>query len=133
MKKTIILIICLVITVIYPETGSLIASSYCSLYGIGWLYVHHTVQMLLALATIFLFVYLFKQKPLSKWGFNLNNYKWSLSTVLKFAAGWIIITIIANLGLFYAIMREKSGSLLGPVLAHGVSDGTITVVKLLLV
>lgn len=37
-----------------------------------------------------------------------------------------------GLGLFYAIMRERSGSLLGLVIAHGVSDGTITVVQLLL-
>ncbi len=43
------------------------------------------------------------------------------------------LVFTTGLGLFYAIMRERSGSLLGPALAHGVSDGTITVVQLLLV
>lgn len=97
MKKLIILVICLVITIIYPEMGTLIATSCCNLFGIGWLYIHHAVQLLLALATILLLVLVFQQKPLSKWGFNLNNYKWSLSTVLKFAAGWIIVTIVLNI------------------------------------
>ena len=36
-----------------------------------------------------------------------------------------------GLGLFYAIMREKSKSLLGPIMAHGISDGSITVIQLI--
>lgn len=79
------------------ETGSLVASSCCSIFGIWWLYVHHAVQLLLAMATILIMVFAFKQKPLSKWGFNFNNHTWSLLTVLKFGAGWIVITFLLNL------------------------------------
>jgi len=230
MKKSIIVVFCLVFTLLYPEAGTQVATKSTSLYGIGWFYIHHIVQMVLASGTIFLFVFLFNQKPLSKWGFNFNNHKWSVSTALKFAAGWLLITVVLNLlftfdnhityeknllnistdlffdfvvtpfseeilfrglimgllliylpsklrtgkltvswaaiistllfslahigidyqnltidhidamqlafttglGLFYAIMREKSGSLLGPVIAHGFSDGIITVVQLIL-
>jgi len=37
-----------------------------------------------------------------------------------------------GLGLFYAYMREKSGSLLGPIIAHGASDGILTIIALIL-
>jgi membrane protease YdiL (CAAX protease family) len=37
-----------------------------------------------------------------------------------------------RLGLFYAFMMDKSNSLLGPVIAHGASDGLITVINLML-
>ena len=195
----------------------------------GWMYVHHIVQMILALLTICLFV-LIKKETFASFGFTLKNRKWSISVALKFAAGWILVVLIMNLiftnpntidyelnfknvladlffdfvvtgfseeilfrglifsviifyipgnlkigkltisygvlistllfslahiginyhtlsiesinymqlvftfglGMFYAIMREKSGSLLGPVIAHGISDGSIKVIQLIL-
>jgi membrane protease YdiL (CAAX protease family) len=35
-----------------------------------------------------------------------------------------------GLGLFYAVMREKTDSLVGPIAAHGASDGLLTVIQL---
>ena len=37
-----------------------------------------------------------------------------------------------GLGLFYGWMREKSTSLLGPMIAHGISDGAIKIVQLIM-
>ncbi len=42
----------------------------------------------------------------------------------------LVFTI--GLGLFYAIMLERSKSLLGPMIAHGVSDGVIKSIQLIL-
>jgi len=44
-----------------------------------------------------------------------------------------VFLLVICLALFYTIMREKSGSLSGPVLAHGISDGAITLIQLILV
>jgi len=229
MKKLIVILLSLAFTLIYPEIGCRIANSCCKLFGIGWMYVHHIVQMILALLTISLFV-LINKESFASFGFTLKNRKWSISVAMKFAAGWIFIVLLINLvftnpgtinyernfsnivtdlffdfvvtgfseeilfrglifsfilfyipgnfqagkltvsksalistllfslahiginynnfsiesinyiqlmytfglGMFYAIMREKSGSLLGPVIAHGISDGSITVVQLIL-
>ena len=230
MKRISVLLLCLLFTIFYPQAGNLLASHFCSLFGITWFYVHHFVQLILALATILLFVYFFARKPLSDWGFSLTNWRWSLLTSIKFAAGWILVSVVLNLlfafenhiqyersflnitadlffdiiitplseeilfrglimsliifywpgkiiigklkisyavifstlffclahvginlknlsidnidvmqlmftlglGIFYAYMREKTGSLLGPLIAHGISDGSITVIQLIL-
>jgi membrane protease YdiL (CAAX protease family) len=36
------------------------------------------------------------------------------------------------LGLFYAVLREKTGSLLGPILAHNISDGWLSILYILI-
>ncbi len=229
MKKIIALITCLGITLLFPETGSRLANLSCELFGIGWMYFHHITQMVLSLATIIVLLLVIKQSSFHTWGFTLKNWKWSLFTAAKFAAGWLIITVLLNLlfsfenqihyeqtipniiadlcfdfivtplseeilfrglimgililyfpgklkiaslsisyamlfstlffslahiginyqelsishldslqllftlglGFFYAFMREKTDSLLGPILAHGFSDGSITVIQLL--
>ena len=42
------------------------------------------------------------------------------------------LVFTTGLGLFYAVMRDKTGSLVGPIIAHGASDGFVTVVQLIL-
>jgi membrane protease YdiL (CAAX protease family) len=42
------------------------------------------------------------------------------------------LVFTTGLGLFYAVMRDKTGSLVGPIIAHGASDGLVTVVQLIL-
>ena len=196
-------------------------------YNLLWLYIHHMIQMILALVVIILPIW---KKSFFEWGFNINEKAWSLRTVLKFGIGWFIIQTIMilvlrtpspisyslnfknivgdlvfdfvltgiseeilfralaigilikswkrkvkilgfeistagfiaailfslahigftiypfqityvqpmqlafafGLGIFYAVMFEKTGSLLGPILAHGASDGLITVIFLIL-
>ncbi|ALO16799.1 CAAX amino terminal protease self- immunity [Salinivirga cyanobacteriivorans] len=230
MKKIIALLICMIITLLYPKMGYEIASTFSQQFGITWNYIHHLVQFALALLTILIFLRIRKDKSISDFGFNLKNRKWSLKTVLNFTIGWILITTIFNLiftfknhvsfetnglniftslffdfiitpiseetlfrglifslllmffpgklrigkfsvsysvllstlffslahigidyqnltiiyidfiqlvftiglGIFYAIMREKSQSLLGPMIAHGVSDGVIKTVQLII-
>ena len=51
-------------------------------------------------------------------------------TIDYFNTMQLLFTI--GLGLFYAMMRERTGSLLGPFLAHGISDGSISVIQLVL-
>ena len=223
-----VLLICLIFTLLYPEIGTIAANSFSQEYGIAWNYIHHLVQFALALLTILVLVLFKFRESFSAFGFNLKNKKWSLKVVRDFAIGWIIITVLLNLifkfknqisfeptifsvaaslffdfvvtplseetlfrgliytslfyyfpgklqigkstvsfavlistlffslahigidyhtfkivyidylqlaftvglGLFYAIMLEKSRSLLGPMLAHGVSDGVIKIVQL---
>ena len=36
------------------------------------------------------------------------------------------------LGLFYVLLRERTGSLVGPILAHNITDGSLTIVYLLI-
>jgi membrane protease YdiL (CAAX protease family) len=36
------------------------------------------------------------------------------------------------LGIFYAVLRERTGSLLGPVLAHNISDGWLSILFILI-
>ena len=36
------------------------------------------------------------------------------------------------LGLFYAVLREKTGSLLGPILAHNISDGWLSILYIII-
>lgn len=42
------------------------------------------------------------------------------------------LMVAFGLGLFYVILRERTGSLLGPILAHNLTDGSLTIVYLLL-
>lgn len=229
MKKLIIILLSLAFTLVYPEIGCRLANYCCELFSIGWMYVHHIVQMILALLTIYLII-LIKKETFTSFGFTFKNWKWSTFVALKFAAGWILVVLIMNLvftnpntisyeinfknvladlffdfvvtgfseeiffrgliysvimlyipgnlkigklsvsygiiistllfslahigvnyhtlsiesinymqliftfglGMFYAVMREKSGSLFGPIIAHGISDGSITVIQLFL-
>lgn len=36
------------------------------------------------------------------------------------------------LGIFYAAVREKTGSLLGPILAHNISDGWLSILYIII-
>lgn len=210
----------------FPLAGTRIASHFFSDFNIAWLYIHHSVQMGLALLCIFLINQLISRK--FSWGLNLRNAPFSLKISLRFALGWLLVSLVFNLlfsfpshinyklsfinilsdlffdliftgiseeilfrglimgllltcikgkmkirhleisyaaiittilfslahigidyqhfritdfsgiqmafcvglGLFYAVLREKSGSLLGPVVAHGASDGIITIIQL---
>jgi membrane protease YdiL (CAAX protease family) len=217
-------------TFVFPQVGCKLAD-FCEYgFSIRWLYIHHSVQLLLALITIFLISISLKNKVYS-WGFNFNNWQWSLKIASVFAIVWFVISLILNLifkfpsqinyeltphnivsdlffdfvltglseeilfrglimgillhtwkgnlnignfqvstagiitallfalahigidyesftisnispmqlifavglGLFYAIMRDKTKSLLGPLIAHGVSDGLITVIQLIII
>jgi len=44
----------------------------------------------------------------------------------------IQVFIAFALGLFYAVLREKTGSLLGPVLAHNISDGWLSILYIVI-
>ena len=214
-------------TLAYPQIGCILANSYVKNFSIGWLYIHHSVQMILAIITIFLITVISKKK-ICNWGLNLNHWQWSVKIASIFAIVWFTISLLLNLifsfqsqvtyelntaniisdlffdfiltgfseeilfrglimgillhtwkgnlnigsfqisiagvvstlffaiahigidyesftinnispmqlifvvglGLFYAIMRDKTKSLLGPIIAHGASDGLITVIQI---
>jgi membrane protease YdiL (CAAX protease family) len=42
------------------------------------------------------------------------------------------IFIAFALGIFYAVLREKTGSLLGPILAHNISDGWLSILYIVI-
>ena len=42
------------------------------------------------------------------------------------------IFVAFTLGLFYAVLREKTGSLLGPILAHNISDGWLSILYIVI-
>lgn len=42
------------------------------------------------------------------------------------------LIVALALGLFYVILRERTDSLLGPILAHNITDGSLSIVYLLL-
>lgn len=96
MKEIMVILLSLAFTLIYPEIGCRIANSCCELFGIGWLYVHHSVQMILALLTIYLLV-LIKKASFASFGLTVKNWKWSISTAMKFAIGWVSIVLIMNI------------------------------------
>jgi uncharacterized protein len=58
-------------------------------------------------------------------GFQLSPF-----AITAFAPMQIFIALA--LGTFYAVMREKTSSLLGPVLAHNISDGWLSILYLLI-
>jgi len=224
--KVVALLSALFFTVAYPETGCFLADKLAIGFSIKWLYIHHLVQLLLALVTILIINVAIGNK--FSWGLNANQWRRSLKIALLFAAGWFVVTLAVNLlidtpqqidyeptskniledlffdlvitgvseeilfrglvmgvllhafkgilrvgalrvsvagvisalffslahigidprsftvdhfsplqmsfafglGIFYAVMRDKTGSLLGPVVAHGASDGIITIVQL---
>lgn len=55
---------------------------------------------------------------------------WQALEITYFNPLQLVFTM--GLGLFYAFMMDKTNSLLGPVIAHGASDGLITVINLIL-
>jgi len=42
------------------------------------------------------------------------------------------LLVAFGLGLFYAVLREKTGSLLGPILAHNISDGWLSILYIII-
>lgn len=59
-----------------------------------WPYIHHLVQLLLALVVIIL---PFWKKSLDEWGFNINEREWSLKVTLKFCVYWVLFNTIGTL------------------------------------
>ncbi len=59
---------------------------------------------------------------LSHIGINYTDFTLNINWVQLIFAFW--------LGIFYAYMRDKTGNLLGPVIAHGASDGLITLIMI---
>ena len=58
-------------------------------------------------------------------GFNLFPF-----SITAFAPMQIFIAF--TLGLFYAVLREQTGSLLGPILAHNISDGWLSILYIVI-
>lgn len=94
-KKLLDLLVVLTLAFVFPlvasYTANIIAHDY---YKISWLYVHHFVQMVLAVLVILLPIW---KKSLPQWGFNLNDRAWSLRTVKKFCIGWLVFLPIGTL------------------------------------
>jgi membrane protease YdiL (CAAX protease family) len=42
------------------------------------------------------------------------------------------VFVAFTLGVFYAVVREKTGSLLGPILAHNISDGWLSILYIII-
>lgn len=59
----------------------------------AWNYIHHIVQLMLAL----LAMKIYSRRSLSKWGFNLNQNKKSLTIFWKFTVGWIVFWTIGSI------------------------------------
>jgi membrane protease YdiL (CAAX protease family) len=64
--------------------------------------------------------------------FSLAHIGINYNTLSIESINYMQLIFTFGLGMFYAVMREKSGSLLGPIIAHGISDGSITVIQLVL-
>ena len=58
-------------------------------------------------------------------GFQLSPF-----AITSFAPMQIFMAF--TLGIFYAVLREETGSLMGPILAHNISDGWLTVLYLII-
>lgn len=59
-------------------------------------FLHHIVQGLAALALIVIASLIFK-RPLRQFGFNMNNWQWSLRTVGRFCVGWVVLYTLGAL------------------------------------
>jgi membrane protease YdiL (CAAX protease family) len=51
-------------------------------------------------------------------------------TITAFAPMQVFVAFA--LGLFYAVLREETGSLLGPILAHNISDGWLSILYIVI-
>jgi membrane protease YdiL (CAAX protease family) len=58
-------------------------------------------------------------------GFQISPF-----SITAFAPMQIFIAFA--LGIFYAVLREKTGSLLGPILAHNISDGWLSILYIVI-
>lgn len=222
-------LIALIITLLYPRLGCIVANNNAIAFNMEWMYIHHSVQLLLALLSIILII-IFSNSKYRDWGLSTKKWRWSVKTALCFALGWLVISLVINLitgaeariayepgsfniasdlffdfvltgfseevlfrglimgillitwqgnikignfkisiagiiasllfalahigidyqtmtissislmqllfalglGLFYAWMRDKTNSLIGPIIAHGASDGILTIILLVL-
>lgn len=101
LKKKFDLTVVVIWTTFFPIVGIWIADSSRHLYSkfdpdnvFVWNFIHHLVQMLLAIIVILLSIW---NKPIKNWGFNLNNKSWSLNIFWKFCIGWIIFLTIGTI------------------------------------
>lgn len=57
------------------------------------LFLHHIIQGLIALAVLLLFSLLLR-KPIREFGFNMDQWRWSLKTTGYFCIGWVLFAIL---------------------------------------
>jgi membrane protease YdiL (CAAX protease family) len=58
------------------------------------------------------------------------GFQFSPFAITSFAPMQILVAF--GLGLFYAVLREETGSLLGPILAHNISDGWLSILYIVI-
>lgn len=58
-------------------------------------------------------------------GFQISPF-----AITTFAPMQVLVAFV--LGIFYAVVREKTGSLLGPILAHNISDGWLSILYIII-
>ena len=95
------LLLVLLLAYFIPKAAYILASNWSVHFNgidpenvFAWSFIHHIVQMVLALIVILLLIW---KKPFADWGFNLNDKTWSLKTAGKFCIGWIIIIPVGTL------------------------------------
>ena len=64
--------------------------------------------------------------------FALAHIGFQLSPFAITAFAPVQIFMAFALGIFYAVMRERTGSLLGPILAHNISDGWLSILYIVI-
>ena len=104
-------IIALIITLLYPRLGSIVASNNAIAFNMEWMYIHHSIQLLLALLSIILLIIL-SNSDYRDWGLSTKKWQWSVKTALYFALGWLVISLVINLitGTHARIAYEPSSS-----------------------
>jgi membrane protease YdiL (CAAX protease family) len=58
--------------------------------------------------------------------------RWS-PLAITWNPGWPQVVYATILGVYYAALKERTGSLLGPIVSHGISDGTLWVVTFVVI
>lgn len=58
------------------------------------------------------------------------GFQFTPFAITSFAPMQILVAF--GLGLFYAVLREETGSLLGPILAHNISDGWLSILYIVI-
>ena len=58
-------------------------------------------------------------------GFDFSQFKVTTVDPMQLIVAFV-------LGIFYVILRERTGSLLGPIIAHNLTDGSLTIVYLMI-
>lgn len=97
-KKFLHLVLAFVLAIFSPKIASFVADIYQVFFAsidpdkvFVWMYIHHLVQLFLAL---FVMALPFWNKSFKDWGFNLDHSGWSLRTVGHFCIGWIIFSAL---------------------------------------